>query len=212
MDTTATTEATLGIATARPRRQRVAQLITDVLSPAVLVAGLLLVVAWHSATSAAQALLLGLVAAAAGSFVPITYILRGVRRGRWTDRHVKVREQRKLPILVCLISTLVGTVLLYAVGAPRELVALIASMVASLVLTWPVTVMLRWKVSVHALVAAGAAGALGVVFGPVAWLAWPIAAVVCWSRVVLRDHTVRQVIVGSIIGAVATCALFPALY
>ncbi|WP_067508983.1 phosphoesterase PA-phosphatase [Actinoplanes sp. TFC3] len=198
--------------TSSPARLRVAQLVTDVLSPAVLVAGLLLAVAWHAVEDPMQALLLGLVAAAAGSFIPISYILRGVRRGRWTDRHVTVREHRKLPILVCLVSTLAGTVLLALLGAPRELVALIASMMASLVVAWPVTVILRWKVSVHALVAAGAVGALGVVFGPALWLAFPLAVAVCWSRVVLRDHTVGQVVVGAAIGVVATCLLFPALY
>jgi membrane-associated phospholipid phosphatase len=192
-------------------RQRVARLVTDTLSPAVLVASVLLAVAWHSAPSPGRALVWGLVAAAAASFVPITYIVRGVRRGRWTDRHVGVRQQRKWPLLVCLVSTFAGTVLLAAVHAPRELVALIASMVAALLVALPITMVLRWKVSVHALVAAGTVVAGTVVFGPWLALTWPVAALVGWSRVALGDHTVAQVLGGAVIGVLATGVLMPAL-
>lgn len=191
---------------------RLAKIITDVLSPAVLVAGLLLAVAWHAARTPTQAIVMGSLAASAASIIPIGYILRGVRKGRWTDHHVTVREQRKLPLLVCLVSTLVGMLLLYAVHAPRELVALIASMVASLAVAWPITMLLRWKVSVHALVAAGAAGALTVVFTPVVLVAMvPVAAAVCWSRVRLNDHSTGQVVAGAVIGLAATVGLFPAI-
>jgi membrane-associated phospholipid phosphatase len=192
-------------------RQRFARLVTEVLSPAVLVATVLIVVAWHAAASPLGALLWGLVAAAAASFVPITYILRGVRRGRWTDRHVRVRRQRTWPLLVCLLSTLAGTVLLALVGAPRELVALIASMVAALLVALPLTMWARWKVSVHSLVAAGTVVAYTVVFGPWLVLTWPVAPLVGWSRVALADHTAAQVLGGAAVGALATGVLMPAL-
>lgn len=191
---------------------RLARLITEVLSPAVLVATLTLVVAWHSATSTAQALAVGLVAAAAGSLIPITYILRGVRRGRWTDHHVGVREQRKLPILICVLSTAVGAAVLTTIGAPRQLIALVVAMVAALLVAWPVTLLLRWKISIHALVAAGTTTALAVAFGPLAFVTAPAAVAVCWSRVVLRDHTLGQVIAGATVGTAAMALLFPCLH
>lgn len=190
---------------------RFARLITDVLSPAVLVATLTLVVAWHSATSTAQALAGGLVAAAAGSIIPITYILRGVRQGRWTDHHVGVREQRKLPILICVLSTAAGAAVLATIGAPRQLIALVVAMVAALLIAWPVTLWARWKISIHALVAAGTTTALSVTFGPLALVTAPAAAAVCWSRVVLRDHTLGQVVAGGAAGTAAMALLFPCL-
>ncbi|MFI5494867.1 phosphoesterase PA-phosphatase [Actinoplanes sp. NPDC051859] len=203
------TDAPTTVAT--PTRLRLAKLITDVLSPAVLVALLTLTVAWNAAAGLAQALTVGLIAAAAGSFIPIAYILRGVRKGRWTDKHVRVRAQRKLPILACLISTVLGTVVLYLVDAPRQLIALIIAMVASLAVAAPVTVLLRWKISVHALVAAGTTAALTVIFGPFGLVTAPVAVAVCWSRVVLRDHTLLQVIGGTIVGTAAMTFLFPVL-
>lgn len=199
---------------ARPRQRpadRAAKLLTEILSPAVLVATVLLAVAWHAADTPGQALLWGLIAAAAASFIPITYIVRGVRRGHWTDKHVGDRAQRKLPLLVCLLSTAAGTVTLALAGAPRELLALIASMVAALVVAVPVTLIARWKISIHALVAAGTAVALVVVGGPALLVTWPLAAAVGWSRVHLRDHTTAQVVAGAVVGACATGLLFPAL-
>ena len=190
---------------------RAAKALTEILSPAVLVATVLLAVAWHAADTPGQALLWGLIAAAAASFIPITYIIRGVRRGHWTDKHVGVRDQRKLPLLVCLLSTAAGTLTLALAGAPRELLALIASMVAALVVAVPVTLLARWKISIHALVAAGTAVALVVVNGPLLLLTWPLAAAVGWSRVRLRDHTAAQVIAGAAVGACATGILFPVL-
>jgi hypothetical protein len=43
----------------------------------------------------------GLVAALSGSVLSMLFVLRGVRRGRLTDHHLRLREQRALPLLVC---------------------------------------------------------------------------------------------------------------
>jgi hypothetical protein len=190
---------------------RVARLFTEILSPAVLVATVLFAVAWTSADSPMSALVTGVLAAAAASFLPIAYILHGVRRGSWTDRHVGVRAQRTLPMLVCLGSTASGTLALAAAGAPRDLLALIACMAAALVVATPITLLARWKISIHSLVAAGTAVTFTVVFGWVLLFTWPLAAAVGWSRVHLRDHTIAQVLAGALVGACATGLLYPAL-
>ncbi|GIE83189.1 hypothetical protein Aph02nite_91390 [Actinoplanes philippinensis] len=190
---------------------RAARLLTEVLSPAVLVAGVLFAVAWASVESPASALLMGVIAAAAASFLPIAYILYGVRRGAWTDRHVGVRAQRTLPMLVCLGSTACGAVALALAGAPRDLLALIVCMAAALLVATPITLLARWKISIHSLVAAGTAVTFTVVFGWALLFTWPMAAAVGWSRVQLRDHTTAQVLAGALVGACATGLLYPAL-
>ncbi|MDR6317748.1 phosphatase PAP2 family protein [Actinoplanes couchii] len=190
---------------------RVARVVTEILSPAVLVAVVLFAVAWASAETPMSALVTGVIAAAAASFLPIAYILRGVRRGAWTDRHVGERSQRTLPMLVCLGSTASGTLALAAAGAPRDLLALIACMAAALVVATPITLLARWKISIHSLVAAGTAVTFTVVFGWVLLFTWPLAAAVGWSRVRLGDHTTAQVLAGAVVGACATGLLYPAL-
>ena len=190
---------------------RIARLITEILSPGILVAALLLLVAAHASDTITQALTWGLIAAGAASFLPLVYLIRGVRRGRWTDKHVTVHAQRGLPLLIILASTTAGTIGLAVAGAPRELLALIGSMVASLAVAVPITVFARWGISIHALVAAGTVAALTVVFGPLVTFAWPVVAAVAWARVRLGEHTVGQVLAGAAVGACATGVLFPLL-
>jgi hypothetical protein len=69
---------------------------------------LLVVVAWHSAPSSAEGVRWGIIAALFAGLVPMAYIVGQVRRQRLSDRHLGVREQRRLPLLVGIVSALVG--------------------------------------------------------------------------------------------------------
>src|SRR5690349_13915071 len=111
---------------------RLARLITEVLAPQILVALLPLVVAWHAAETWAEAVTTGLIAASSTSLLPMAYILYQVRRRRLSDKHVVVHPQRREPMLVILASSIVGTGVLFLIGAPRELLALMAALVAAL--------------------------------------------------------------------------------
>lgn len=193
------------------RVTRAARVLTEIFSPGYLVALLLAAVAWTSSRSVAQAVLVSLIAVAAASVLPMVSILRGVRRGRWTDKHVVVHAQRRVPLLIILLSTAGGMLALVAVSAPRQLLALIAAMVAALLVAVPITVFLHWGISIHALVAAGTSVALCVVFGPVLALTAPVAVAVGWARVRLGEHTVAQVLAGGLVGTCATGLLFPLL-
>ncbi len=181
---------------------RVARVVTEALSPAVLVAGISIAVAWHN-----RSLAWGVVTAVFASAIPLSYILRGVRRGHYDDHHVRTRERRPAVLLFAAVSVVIGLVLMTVLHAPRELVALVVAMLAGLALTFTVT--RWWKVSFHAAVSAGTATTLVLVFGIWLLLAWPIVAVVAWSRVRLGDHSIAQVVVGAVLGAVAAGAVFP---
>jgi membrane-associated phospholipid phosphatase len=192
-------------ASRRPVRQRTARIVTEVFAPGVLVSVLLLAVGLHAA-GGPSGLLWGLLAALFASITPMAYILRGVRRGHWTDHHVTVREQRRVPLLVGLASVAVGLGLLVSLKAPRELLALVAAMVAGLGVT--VLVTHWWKISVHTAVAAGTVVVLTLVFGQWLLFLWAVVAVIAWSRVELRDHTVGQVLGGMPFGAIVAGLIF----
>src|SRR2546423_424200 len=118
---------------------RLARLATEILAPSPTAAVLLLLVAWHSAPTAAEAVRWGILAALFASFMPFLYIVRGVRRGRLTDHHVGDREQRRAPLLVGIASILVGLALLRLWGAPRDLVAVVAVLAVGLMSSLLVT-------------------------------------------------------------------------
>jgi len=183
-----------------------ARAVTEVLAPAVLVAVVSPLVAWHSG-----ALGWGLAVSVFAAGVPFAFILRGVRRGAYDNHHVGDWRRRPLILLVAGASVLAVLGLMLVFGAPREVVALVVAMLAGLALTLGVTVLARWKVSLHAAVAAGTATTLVLVFGRWLLLAWLAVALVAWARVRLRDHTVAQVLVGVALGTLAAGGVFPLL-
>ncbi|MFJ3283087.1 hypothetical protein [Streptomyces halstedii] len=194
--------------TAPSPERRSARLITEALAPANLVITILVVIGWHSTTSLAGAGW-GLLAGLFCGGLPIAFIIAGARRGHWTDKHVKVRSQRWIPLGATLASVLVGTALLALLDAPQEVIALVFAMIGGLLLTMLVTIW--WKVSVHTAVASGVASILAVAISPWALLGYAVVAAIAWSRASLRDHTPAQTIAGAVLGAVAAVSVFTAL-
>jgi membrane-associated phospholipid phosphatase len=190
-----------------PRRLRVARLVGELLSPPPILAVLALVVAWDSSPTPAMAILWGGIAAVSASVLPYALILRGVRRGRLSDKNISLREQRIRFAAVAITSILTGLAVLAAFDAPAEMVALQASIAVGVACGWVIT--LWWKISVHAAIAAGAATVLLLVFGPALLAVWPLVAVIAWSRVQVGDHTPAQVLAGVALGIVVNATVFP---
>ncbi|HEX6499761.1 MAG TPA: MAB_1171c family putative transporter [Micromonosporaceae bacterium] len=187
---------------------RAARLLTEVLAPAVVVAALLVAVGVHAIDPDWAGALWGLGGAVFASFIPFGVIASGARAGRWTTHHVRHRVHRLIPLAVTVASVALGVVGLLAAHAPVQLVAMVIGMFVALVVA---TLLTRWwKVSIHAMVVAGAALTIGAIHG-VAGLATGVLAVllVSWSRVRLGDHTPAQVAVGALLGALVTSLFVP---
>lgn len=186
---------------------RVARILTELLSPAIVVFLLPIAVAWQATGyDALGTLLWGLVVATFFSVLPMIFIIRGARRGRWDGHHVRNREHRLVPMLACLVSALAGLGILLLGRAPRDVIALAWAMIVTLVICVGITHW--WKVSLHATVAAGAVATVALLYGP--WLLSLVVllALVCWSRVKLTDHTAAQVLVGAVLGPLVGGAVF----
>lgn len=179
---------------------KVAKLITDVLAPGNLVIALLLLIGWHS-TSSLTGIGWGLFAAFFCGIIPITIIQLGVRRGKLTDKHVRVRKQRIAPLAASIVSVVTGIVLLYVLSAPREVSALVIAMLVGLASTLAVTVW--WQISVHNAVAGGTVMILLLAYG---WTLLPAVALILalgWSRRVLKAHTMAQLVCGTALGSIS---------
>ncbi|MQT03225.1 hypothetical protein FF041_24440 [Streptomyces jumonjinensis] len=185
-----------------------AKAITDVFAPGLLVVVVLLAVGWHS-TRSLTGVAWGFLAAFFCGILPYAFIIAGVRLGRLTDLHLRVRRQRFVPLAVTMTSVVAGITALTVLDAPREILALVAAMLAGLAVT--LTVTKWWKVSVHTAVAGGVVAVLALSYGPA--LAWcsPAVVLIGWSRVRLRDHTVAQTVVGALIGSSIAAGVFALL-
>lgn len=184
-----------------------ARVVTEVLSPVVVVLALLLAVSWHATGNDVGATLgwAGVVAVFY-SVIPMLILVYGAKRGRWDGHWVRDREHRFVPLVLSLVSAVAGLVVMILGDAPREVIALALAMIAAVVACLVIT--RWWKVSIHATVAGGATAMVVFLYGPWLLLLVVLVALVCWSRVVLTDHTVGQVAVGAILGPVAGGTVF----
>ncbi|MEV7123690.1 hypothetical protein [Kitasatospora griseola] len=145
-------------------------------------------------------------AALFAAVIPTWFIVRGVRRGSIEDRHVGQRRRRLVVIPFIMGSVLVSLLTMVFLDAPADLTAMVLAMFASLVPIMAITVW--WKVSVHTAVLSGAIVCTAIALGPWWLLLLPGVALVGWSRVVLRDHTRAQTVVGALVGAAAAGLAF----
>ncbi|MEZ0491305.1 phosphatase PAP2 family protein [Kineococcus sp. TBRC 1896] len=178
---------------------RWAHLTSEVLAPWVLAAVMPVLVPTLTTTPAWRGALSGLVVTVLCAVVPVAVVAAGVRRGRYASLHVPRREDRPpLLAMVAGLSALAAVLLVLLDGATSSLVFL-GLMTSCAVLGLAVS--RRWKVSLHAMVAAASAVVLaGLV--PVAAPVLLCVPLVAAARVRLGAHTVAQVVVGALAGAV----------
>jgi hypothetical protein len=184
-------------------------LLTEVFAPIVLIIALLLIVAVDASADWSQGLVFGGTAAVFVGVLPYGVMLYGIGRGRLGDRHLSERSERPLMMSFGLVSATAGLLTVKGLGAPQDLFALVAAMVAGIAVALSVTVV--WKISIHCACVAGAVSVLVVLWGPWALVLAPIALATAWARVHLGDHTVAQTIAGLAVGASVAFVVFQAL-
>ena len=195
------------VASAAPRHP-FAVFVSRALSPFFMVAIVLLLAAWkYSETTSAGvawgALTVGLVLVAPGD-----HLVRQIRRGTVGDIHVRDRAQRPAILAIATVFILVTLVIAFF-AARREMFAVVGALTAGLVSFTLVT--LLWKISFHAGVLSGVLAILEQMFGPWVLVASPLLLLSGWARVTLRDHTLAQVIVGTVLGAAVAGGAFALL-
>ncbi|AXB43236.1 hypothetical protein [Amycolatopsis albispora] len=181
--------------------QAIAQLITSLASPPVLLA-----TTWLLLGAGTGALGDALVAIVATAVVPVLVIAIGIRRGWWIDRYIDTRPGR----LICMAA--IGCSLVAGFLALRVARASLAMQHTALAMTIALAGLLLttiwWKISVHTTVAAGCAAMLTFALGA-PWLATLlIVPIIAWSRLALRSHTIAQVLAGTALGLLATIVVF----
>lgn len=151
----------------------------------------------------------GLLAALFTAVLPTLFISYGVRSGRWNDRNVGARRPRLLVLAFITTSVAAGLILLVVLGAPRLLTGYLAFMLASVAVLAAITAL--WKISIHCAVASGSVALLALSFGPLVLPGYALVALLGWSRVAVQDHSVAQVVAGSVLGAAAAAAAYALL-
>jgi hypothetical protein len=151
----------------------------------------------------------GLLAALFTAVLPTLFISRGVRHGRWSDRNVGARRPRLLVLAFITASVAAGLTLLLVLGAPPLLTGYLAFMLASVAVLAAITTM--WKISIHCAVASGSVTILALTYGPPVLCGYLLVGLLGWARVTVKDHSVAQVVAGSVLGAAAAAVAYALL-
>ncbi len=138
--------------------------------------------------------------------LPLLLLLLLVRLGKVTDHHVSDRRQRLPVLLMALASILAGLLVLAATGAPASVIAMVLAVVGGVVVLAAVSPF--WKISGHA-AAISCSAVVAVLMLGAAWTSLLLLIpAVGWSRVVLRAHTLAQVVAGSLFGGVVMAGIW----
>jgi membrane-associated phospholipid phosphatase len=178
-------------------RVGVARMLSIAGHPAVVMPGAVLVGVSRLAPPAVfrQALLSALLVAVA----VMAYSAVQVRRGRWSHVDASVREERRqLNLFLAVVLVLVAGGL-WVAGRPWGVVAGVGS--AALLVSVAHAARHSLKVSLHVAFSTFAAAFLWPRVGAVAVLL-AFAVAVAWSRLVLRRHTLQEVVAGGALGCV----------
>ncbi len=181
----------------KPAQVRFARLVSNILAPSTISVPFIALVALYHASNVREALLFALVTLLFLSIGPLTYIILGVKLGKLSDVDVSRRSERAGPFLFGIASVLLGWFALILLRGPENLktvmmITAVSGVVMLIITFW-------WKISIHASSMSGVATMLTALYGSIMLPAFLLLVLVSWSRVVLRRHTVPQVIAGSLV-------------
>lgn len=127
----------------------------------------------------------------------------------WTSRELGKKERRIVPYLISILCYFGCFFLMEYRNTPRVIsIILVAALAIQMVCAF---INIWWKISTHTAAIGGVAGALlaySIIFGfnPMWWLCIVLilAGMVGTARMILRQHSLSQVVVGFFVGL--TCA------
>lgn len=183
------------------RRLSWARVVSDILSPPLVWAILVVPVAIHYAENTTSAIFWAILYGMFISLLPVLYVAYHVWRGNIADIHMKNRHERFRPLLVSIMCTAIVWWLLKVMQAPPALPLL--ALMSLVQITVIAVITLGWQISMHMMSIAGAVVAIGIIFSVgTALFLMPLVPLVAAARLNLKRHTPAQVIAGTIIGSI----------
>ncbi|MEX2012550.1 MAG: phosphatase PAP2 family protein, partial [Patescibacteria group bacterium] len=135
----------------------------------------------------------------------IIYTLTTWRKEKRVDIDISRREDRIVPMMLASLGALVGSYLISSrVGNTNLLLTsniLVAMLVSLTIITF------QWKVSLHCATFAALTTLLAVFVNPLFSVMFGLIILIGWARFYLKQHTLAQVIGGSLVGTAVTALI-----
>jgi membrane-associated phospholipid phosphatase len=188
-------------------------LISRVLNPIYLTPPAILAISLEVSPTALQGLKWFSIYIVFSTVIPLADLAWRRKTGRISDWHISRREERSVPLVFGLGYALAGTLSMYLLDAPTELVAAMVSGLAVGLTALLIT--LGWKISLHTMGNALLATLIALVFAqcwysPLNLLLALGVVVTGTSRIYLKQHTPWQVVAGTAVGVAVGVGVFAA--
>ena len=135
------------------------------------------------------------------SILPMAIIMHWARKLD-TDKDISNREDRFIPLIVGVVSYIIGFVIALILGVSNFLIVLILCYAVNTFIVMLITT--KWKISIHTTGLTGPVAALIMLLGPIGALIGLLYPILIWSRFTLKKHTMAQAIAGGVFGLIMT--------
>lgn len=149
-----------------------------------------------------QRIIVILVAFIFGFIAQIILFLVFRKRGRIVDLDASVKEERTTPFLISIGFYFIGLIILIVAHANILSIAFWFCYLSNTFFT--ILINKHWKISAHAMGAAGPLAAVTYAFGPLVLAFIILVAMIAWSRIQLKVHTFPQVLIGILFAFAST--------
>ena len=133
----------------------------------------------------------------------------------WGIKELSHREKRFIPYTLTIMAYVFCLLMMYKLNLPRYMSGIILATLIAMVIC--IFINLKWKISEHMTGMGGVVGGLIAFsflfnYNPVWWLCFfiLIAGMLGTSRIILKQHTLGQVLSGFVVGVI--CAVYGILY
>ena len=138
--------------------------------------------------------------------IPYLYIHILFRKKVIDDLHISNKGDRIKPLIITIISNVIGFSILYILKAPLFLEAMFLIVIISTAILGTITYF--WKVSIHTAWITFMVITFNILFGKWMLFLLPLIPIIGWARVKIKRHTVKQVISGSVISSITTFFIY----
>ena len=185
---------------------RAARIISDLANPIYLSIPTFLVVSLATAPNLGHAVLWCGLSLFGCGVLPWLYVRYGVWRKHYSDKHLSVRQERLVPMIVTFACVVATFLLLLFIHASHFLIlTLIDVLVIGLI---AIAITTRLKISLHLIAISGAITIFLLVLGPPLLVLGPLISLVIWARCRLNAHTLAQTLMGTLVAVTITLCVF----
>jgi len=139
-------------------------------------------------------------------FIPLAYFALSVKLGWITDIDLSNRKERPAFLLVFTISLALAAIVLYFLNVPNKFLVYVLSGLAVTILDSVIT--LFWKISFHTAITASVIAAINILGGFRFWPMFLLLVPIAVARIILKKHTLWQVIGGAVVSFIVTALVF----